>query len=418
MKLKRSSFGVAPELVDVEVTELPEASLPERFSPDPPPSEAGALQPFGGAAQNSRSGANLGAPTAYRWVQRFEMPLRPGAAHSVMWSGDRVLVQARLWQLFSLLDGRALRAGLGGPSPVAICSEEGTFRFVSSDGTLDAYRLSDGEGLWSCGAPAGDGGPHPVLANVGRATFLAGFERRVNPEAESFSPEFVAQWIDPTAAPDISPGGILRNARRSPALVGPAKGEFLGAADARGVTLTQDDLILSLSLDQQVTYARASRFSPRSVSRGGAGRSYLVVDTPDGAALWMINAQGERVFARPLPKSSRVPPIVAADHRVFVSTDDELLAFDPEGRPLWRVSSPLAPRAVVTADGWLLVSLGEELRAFDAEGRSAVLSYSVGRPFVTAPVITAHGEILVATTETLVCLSYEELTFAAGYRPA
>lgn len=413
MKLKRCTFGKAATEIDVALSPLPDATLPERFALDPPPSTSGAQQPFGGPAQNSRLGANLGAPTAYRWVQGFEVPLYEGSnAHSVMQHGDRVLVQARNWQLFDL-QGARIRVGLGGPSPLALCAEDGTFRLVSGDGTLDAYSLSDGEARWSCGAPVGDGGPYPVLAVSGRSTLLAGGERRVNPEAENFSPEFAAQWIDPTDAPDVSAGGILRNARRSPALVGPARGELLGAVSGDRAALLMNDLLLLLDPALNVLLARSGAFVPRAVSFGGAGRLYVVVSAPAGPALWMINAQGERVSSTPLPSYTRVPPIITSDHRIFVTTDAEILAFSPVGELLWRVASPSKPpRASATADGWLLASVGEELRVFDAEGRSAVLSYSVGRPFVTAPILTTDGAILVATTASLVSLFYEQLTYA------
>lgn len=413
MKFKRCTFGQAATEIDVPAMPLPTASLPERFDVDPPSGLPGASQPFGGPAQNSRLGASLGSPSSFRWVQRFEVPLREGAAaHSLMHHGDRVLVQARNWELFDH-DGHRIRSALSGASPIGVCGEDGTFRFVSADGTLDAYQLSNGEGLWSCGAPVGDGGPYPVLAMRGRATLLAGSERTVNPEAEGFVPVFSAQWIDPTEEPKVSPGGILRNALRSPALQGDTRGELLGAVGDRGVTLVFDDLLLMLTPELDVTQALTGTFSPRAISAGGRGRIYLVVTTPDGPALWMINAQGERVFSTALSAITRVPPIITPDHRIFVTTDTEVLAFSPVGELLWRVESPKKPpRASVTADGWLLASMGDELRVFDAEGRSAVLSYSMDRPFVTAPIITADGEILVATTVSLVSLVYEELTYA------
>jgi outer membrane protein assembly factor BamB len=419
MKFKRVSFAAPAVEVEVSPSPLEDASLPERFAPPAPPSNLPALQPFGGPQQHSRLNAFLGAPTAFRWVSRFEAPLREGTeAQAVLYSGDAVLVLASIWQLFGV-DGAARRSGLSGLSPVVISPTDDTFRWVSADGTLVARALQTGEERWSCGAPLGDGGAYPVHAVGGTASLLAGAERDTDPEAEDFVPAFAVQWIDPTERPVVSRGGLLKNAVRTAALTGPSMGDLVGATDGAHVFVAFEGLALRLDMALEVTKASSFAAKPRAVSMGDAGRVYLVVSTPGGAALWLINAQGERVFAAALPRDTRVPPIVTPDHRVFVTTDDEVLAFSPEGRPLWRVSSPLRPpRASVTADGWLLVSLGEELRAFDAEGRSAVLSYSVGRPFVTAPVITAHGEILVATTETLVCLSYEALTFAAGYRPA
>jgi outer membrane protein assembly factor BamB len=340
------------------------------------------------------------------------------SATSLLCDGTAVIVVADVTQLFGI-DGVARRAVLGGDSPVVLSAEDRTFRYVNRDGYLVARSLEDGAERWSCAAPIGGAASYGVHLSKGTATLIGGSRIDVDPEAEAYLPEFALEWMDPGADPEVLRGDILADAGRSPKLLATVDGELLGASDGTSVVITLDGYILHLKMDLSVERVRTARFTPRAISMGAQGRAYLVVDTPDGAALWMLNALGERVFTAPLPDATSVPPTITADHRIFVTTDAEILAFSPVGRLLWRVASPTKPpRASATADGWLLVSLGEELRAFDAEGRSAVLSYSVGRPFVTAPVITTHGEILVATTETLVCLSYEALTYAAGYQPA
>ncbi|MDO9018257.1 MAG: PQQ-binding-like beta-propeller repeat protein [Deltaproteobacteria bacterium] len=411
MKFKRVTFGAGGVESDVAASPLATASLPERFADVPPrsPPEA-VLQTWGGPTQDGRVHASLIDPMAFRWGERFAAPLRDGTtATGLLYVEDAVLVQAAIWQLFDL-EGTPRRAGLGGPSAITLSPSDMTFRFVNSDGLLVAHSLSDGEPLWSCGAPIGTNGPYGVHALVGTATLLAGNERDVNPEALEFTPEFSAQWIDATSKPEVSRGGLLRNAKRSAALTGPARGDLFGATDGRQVVLAFEDHVLHLDMELAVRRLSTAPFAPRAISLGDAGRAYLVVTTPDGHALWMLNAEGERVFAAPLPAPTKVPPILAADHRVFVTTDAEILAFSPTGELRWRFASPDgAPRASVTADGWLLASTGEELRAFDAEGQSAILARSPGQRFVTAPLLTLSGEILVATTRTLFCLGYERI---------
>lgn len=414
MKFKRVAFAEMSEEFEVDAAPLARAELEERFAPPAPEAPTPVLGEFGGPAQDGRLHAHLGSPTAFRWVSRFESPLRDGAsATGVLCDGQAVLVVAPVLQLYGI-DGALRRSVLGGESSVTLSPADATFRYVNKDGYLVARALADGSERWSCAAPVGGVASYGLHIQHGTATLLGGSRVDENPESEVFQPEFALVWIDPGERPEVLRGGILGEARRSRTLLGFVEGELLGASDGRGVVVTLEGRVLHLGMDLEVQRVRTGAFTPRAISLGASGRAYLVVETPDGPALWMLNALGERVFAAPLPASTTIPPIVAADHRVFVTTDAELLAFDPMGALLWRVASPQRPpRASVTGDGWLLASLGEELRVFDGAGRSAVLSYSPGAPFVTAPVLTLDGEILVATTNALVCLTYEQLTMMA-----
>jgi hypothetical protein len=152
-------------------------------------------------------------------------------------------------------------------------------------------------------------------------------------------------------------------------------------------------------------------FEPRAISLGEAGRAYLIVRTTEGPRLWMLNAQGEQVFSARLPDDAadtRVPPILTADHRVFVVTDSRITAFSPMGEQLWEFAPQRGrPRALVTAEGWLLVAVDDTLGVIDAEGLSATLFQLPGEVFTTAPVLTASGEIFVATETSLVCIGPE-----------
>jgi len=111
---------------------------------------------------------------------------------------------------------------------------------------------------------------------------------------------------------------------------------------------------------------------------------------------------------------TRVPPIITADHRVFVVTDSRITAFSPMGDQLWEFAPPMGrPKASVTAEGWLLIAVDDIVGIMDAEGRSATLFQLPGEGFVTAPVLTTSGEIFVATETALVCIGPE---FDASHR--
>lgn len=411
MEFKRVAFAEPAETLDVQPQPIVRAEVEERFDPPGPSSARHVVSEHGGPSQDGRLAASLGSPMAFRWIPRFEAPLREGSAPTgLLCDADTVLVLGPFLQLYGI-DGTPRRVALGGQSAAVLSPIDGTYRYVNRDGFLVARALQDGSERWSCGAPVGGRALYGLHLVHGTASLLGGVHIDENPEHEVSVPHFALEWIDPGEEPEILRGGVLGNARRSHALQGEIDGELLGVTDGQTVVVALEGHLLHLGMDLAVQQVHTGDFTPRAISMGDRGRAYLVVTTADGPALWLINARGERVFSTALPASTTVPPVVAPDHRVFVCTDQEVLAFDPLGALLWRVSSPGgAPRLAVTADGWLLASMGEELRVFDAVGRNAALSVSVGDPFVTAPVLTLTGEILVATQRSLVCLSYEQLT--------
>ena len=417
--LSRIAFMKPAEVSEVEPQPIRAASYPERFDPAPPrATPTGPTQPFADGRQNSRLDAALRDPLSVTWAQRFASPLRPDTrAHSVLQHRDAILVQAPVWQLFGL-NGSPRRAGRAGPSPMVISPDERAFLWVNSDGYLVSAPLDTGRTRWSYGLHLADGATFPFVGVRGPRVVVVGVEFAGNPEAQpKQATRLAVEVIEPGSPVDASPEGILRSAKTPGALeVGCAGDAFAAMSDDRVVVAWRDHL-LAVGFDLSTKQLLRGTFEPRAISLGEAGRAYLIVRTSEGPRLWMLNAQGEQVFSVRLPDDAadtRVPPIITADHRVFVVTDSRITAFGPMGDQLWEFAPPKGrPRASVTAEGWLLVAVDDIVGIMDAEGRSATLFQLPGEVFVTAPVLTTSGEIFVATERELVCIGPE---FDASHR--
>ncbi|MDB4930054.1 MAG: hypothetical protein JWM10_2538 [Myxococcaceae bacterium] len=405
------AFMKPTRVVEVEPRPLRAASLPERFAPAPPPAApTGPTQPFADARQNSRLAVALNDPFSVAWGQRFAVPLRPDThPHSVLQHGDAVLVQAPVWQLFGL-DGRARRAGTTGSSPLVITADDGSFCWVNGDGCLVSAPLATGRTLWSYGLRLNDGATYPFVGVRGRKVVVVGGEFDSNPEENPKQATRLGLEVVDLGDPiEASDSGILRSATTPGTLTTEFSGDVVGAMDEGRVVVAWRNHVLVAGLDLAVKQYVRGAFEPRAVSLGEAGRTYLIVRTAEGPRLWMLNAEGDQVFAATLPDDAddtRVPPLVAPDHRVFVVTDSRIVAFGPTGEFAWEFVPPRGrPRAVVTAEGWLLVSVDDALGVLDAFGRAASFFRLPGEVFATAPVLTPGGEILAATEKLLVCIA-------------
>lgn len=417
--LSRIAFMKPTEASEVEPLPLRAATYPERFEPAPPRSPlTGPTQPFADARQNSRLDAALNDPLSVTWAQRFASPLRPDTrAHSVLQHRNAILVQAAVWQLFGL-DGKLRRAGRSGPSPIVITPDDQSFCQVNNDGCLVSASLATGRTQWSYGLHLADSATYPFVGVRGRSVVVVGAELDRNPEEEpKHQTTLAVEVLDVGDPVEASPEGILRSGTSRGALVVDMAGDVVGAMDGDRVLVAWRDHVLTAGMDLSVKQLVRGTFEPRAVSLGDAGRAYLIVRTSEGPRLWMLNAQGEQVFSVRLPDDAadtRVPPIITGDHRVFVVTDSRITAFSPMGDHLWEFAPQRGrPRALVTAEGWLLVAVADTLGVIDAEGRSATIFHLPGETFSTAPVLTASGEIFVATETALVCIGPE---FDASHR--
>jgi outer membrane protein assembly factor BamB len=183
-----------------------------------------------------------------------------------------------------------------------------------------------------------------------------------------------------------------------------ATDQILAAASPNRVYIVDWDLQVPRVLD--------GAFEPVTMSLDEAGRIYLAVKRkgkPD--ELWLFTQEGTLVYTFEFPAGTpalTAPPIVAYDHRVYLTAGSQILALGADGRLDWSRSAAAPVAAVALPDGRLLTAEGEWIAVWDAAGKRTALFQAPGEGFETAPVPTASGDILAATGAHLYCLGVRQ----------
>jgi hypothetical protein len=163
----------------------------------------------------------------------------------------------------------------------------------------------------------------------------------------------------------------------------------------------------------------------------GAGRQRTVVEPPvvpldaaidDDGNLQLLVRQGQdlslwttplgvggagRIRIGPLRRDrSTTPPIAGKGMRVLV-LDDRLLAIAPDGKTLWERKGALTGGATISADDRLLVASDSKVIAIDPAGHATELASAPKEVFVTAPIVTGNGLLLVASGTALHAYVFE-----------
>lgn len=370
---------------------------------------AGAVSAFVTPEQSARVARPSGLealPDQARLKVAWEAPLpaslRP---EHVLCSGDRAVVHGEAsWQLHGP-DGRLVQAGTLANSGVLLDPGRGLFFFSDFAGLIAARKLADGQPSFQ--AALGTSKEH-------RRTFLA---RRAN-RLIAVSSELHLDLHEPapeSTAIEVADLGNPSTQKSFPDPAGPAvvadlirqTMALLAAMQGQSLVLATRDRVYGLDLDLRFTHAIAGSFDPLSMSLDEAGRIYLVVQAEKRVALWVLAPGGARRYAFDLPAGTAVkaPPIVGFDHTAYVMTDHQIFAVQPDGKLAWvRTASGRFAGAVVTVDDRLLVADGREIAAFERDGRRRLLYASPEDELRTAPVVTATGEVLVASSKKLIAL--------------
>jgi len=168
------------------------------------------------------------------------------------------------------------------------------------------------------------------------------------------------------------------------------------------------------------TVAVASPGSLRVIDRGGEVRSIidgafdalgLAIDA-GGVAHALVRLDGElALWSAPLTVGSlgrqrlgklrrsraETPPVLGKELRVLV-LDDRILALGNDGKKLWERPGAVTGGVSVTADDRLLVANDGVVLAIDPAGRaSKVVDAGRATVFVTPPILTASGLLVVAS---------------------
>ncbi|MEA2747812.1 MAG: hypothetical protein QOI41_1955 [Myxococcales bacterium] len=114
-----------------------------------------------------------------------------------------------------------------------------------------------------------------------------------------------------------------------------------------------------------------------------------------------------RIRIGPLRRDrAAVPPIVGKSIRVVV-LDDRLLAIAPDGKTLWERKGALTGGATLTADDRLLVASDGKVLAIDPSGRATEVASASKEIFLTPPIVTGTGLLLVASGNALHAYGFE-----------
>jgi hypothetical protein len=375
----------------------------------PPPATLGGIptdcpRPWYNEEQNSRCPLALPAGA---WAVKWSTKLRPGFPPAfVLESGDRILVEAGVWQLFDR-GGKLVREGRAGTSHLAIERERGFFLLVNKDGELAAETLAEGSERFNTLLEFGDEYLRPLCVMRGTRVLLLGNERQLDPhrhhlaEHSLISAVDVSEFLAPTAPGDEAVG------RRAGSLILQST-QAVGAVSGDRLVVAMPDRLLALGLDLKVRAAFSGQFQPQAISLDEAGRAHLLVQTAQGQALWVVSPAGRREMEVRVEGVEPEPPIIGWDHRVYLPAKNRLVVVDPSGRllPDYPARGPLAG-AIVTADSQILASSGKELVAYLPRGREAAprVLWTFAAELVTPPVLTGGREILVASASELFCLA-------------
>lgn len=381
-------------------------SLRDTLARPAPASEAlhaGSIRPHQNARLNGRSGVEV---TVGPWRTEWSVPLASSAPPSaVLAAGNRIVVQAL--DRWSLRDesGKELRFGARLPGDLVIDPDAGQLYFAEHNGMLAAARLVDGKVDLLVQVRFGTGFSRTLLWREGSVLGVHGFAR---PQSDPHEPEVepkhtlleVIDLGDPVVKDDI---GFVTSSRKLAGMSSHTT-PFLVATNGSELVMATTGHIYRADARLNVVDDVADDFVPVALSLDEHGRAHLVVRKENATALWIIDVRaGERHVAVTLPREpTNVPPLIGLDHRVFVLLEAGIVAFEPDGRVAWSLTTDAPPvGATIARNGVLVVSAGTQVLQIEPDGRSRT-ALDVGEPLATAPVLVSDRELLVATPTRLV----------------
>ena len=387
--------------VQVPLQPLRSATGPAVLATAPPMEHACYACPYANPQQNSRCvGLPSNGPWRIRWQSRLAEGFEP---RFVLIDDERVVVQAGTWQLFDL-QGKALAGARIGPGQMAVDSTSGLFYSVNINGDVVAHELADGQVKFILLPTGADSFARPLIVPWGQRLFVSGFEL---PSGDHV-PDTAAVEVINLGSPLVIESQLLVSAVTEKTLH-LKTATLTVAANGQTIVFAVPDAICFADRSLEITAAYGAQFKPLAMSLDEASRAYLIVETGGRRALWLVTPKGERVFAFALPPSEEPfprPPVVGYNHRTFIAAGGTLLAISQDGKELWkRQLSGSRVGMIVTPNGDLLVSDGPELAVYNKDGERKRLYEFAGQELCTPPVLTADGELLVASKENLYCLT-------------
>jgi hypothetical protein len=386
--------------------EIHPLKTPLRLEPAAPGAEESIVRAFVNGELNSRLAAAAGAlpkgPESLR--VRWQAVLKPGMRPRALLSagGNLLVVCDSGWQLLNR-NGGAIQAGrLRDGSVAVIDPAKSLFIGAGDQGTLHAWRMTDGGLAYGVMPTFGDDFQRLFIAPIGSRLALVSTEIWRDPGTPEPNRSMI-EIIDVAHAQPITPAAPS-GALVVDVLVRPSR-LLLAAMHAGSIALATDNYLCLLDLDLKIQQVFTGAFEPLAMSLDEAGRMYVVAQVNGRAQLWLVTPKGDRSYSFALPEgitSVNAPPIVGYDHTVYLLAGRLILAVGQNGKLLWQhsASAPIGG-AVAMADGRLLVAEGDAVAVFDGEGGRRVVYSIPGHPLMAAPILTSGGELLLLTRDTL-----------------
>jgi hypothetical protein len=369
-----------------------------------PGNAPGSVRPYNSLERNSRLGVAL---PATGWKIRWKAPLRErNIPRHVLQSGDRIIVQAPVWQLFDDA-GTSIWAQSAGGSPLEVDAEHGVIHFIDQNGYLMANSLKDGKEIYSVMPIFGDEYMRPYISRKGNRVTLAGSERQLDPHGHNKASRSLVELIDLGESDELTSTGVRLGATNVSTLFFPTT-TLVAAAHGESLVVAIPDHLYMISPELKIVSAFDGAFSPIVMSLDESGRAYMVASTPKGRQLLIVTPDGKLLLEIDLPTDLArmvTPPVIGLDHRIYLVTDERIHAFSEKGEALWESRPGVRPGGVtVTADNRVLVSAGSDLCIYDSAGHCTLLQRFEGENLSTPAIISANGNLLVATEGNLYAL--------------
>ena len=90
-----------------------------------------------------------------------------------------------------------------------------------------------------------------------------------------------------------------------------------------------------------------------------------------------------------------------------VVLDDRLVAIGRDGRALWERKGALTGGATLTSDDRLLVATDAKVLAIDPAGRATEIASAPREVFLTPPILTGRGLLVVASGSSVHAYAFE-----------
>jgi hypothetical protein len=406
IEIQHSVSFLPSEKVNFAVNPLRDGPMPAR-TPAPAAEAPYCVRHYSSNAANSRL---AGVLPEGQWSVKWSAGLRSEPL-SIIRSGDRIVCQwSGEWFLFDG-NGKQIREGYCGNSPVVIDPNPETFQLITDSLSWEVRRLDSGELAFRNALPYNEDYSWPVLFRAGTRLIAFANVRPAFQHGPREKGSSLLQLLELGMPIETDPGMLVRNLKRFETLQIGAESSR-AAAENGFVAMAAPDVLVRFDSNLQVVGAFSGTFTPRQIAIDESDWIYLfatgAVGTGGGKAVWVLTPAGVRVAAWSLPVEVAdpiQPPILGYDRRIYLLTSAQLVALDPGARLLWVKPVPGgAVGAGVTIDGRVLVSSSRALLAFQPNGEYREL-YKFEDSVTTPPVYTSHHEILVGAGKKLYCLA-------------